>query len=127
MDPACPGVIEESPRMNPQPSSTRGVGITMKPQPESFWTAKAPLWVIALSLFTIAACLVLLVVRTVAPDDKAQASAGTNQVQTVGSKTTERRMSRGSGEFRREDEMLVLNRESSRASTTVERTDTSII
>src|SRR5436190_16268634 len=109
---------------NPQPLSTRGVGISMKPQRESFWAAKAPLWLIAISLFTIACCLVLLVVRTFAPDDKTEASASTNQVQAVETKATDRRTPRNPADFRRGDEMLVLNRESSKTSATVERTDT---
>jgi hypothetical protein len=109
--------------MNPQPLPTRGVGITMKPRPEGFWAAKAPLWVIAFSLFTIACCLVLLVVRTVAPDDKPQASASTNQAQTISSKGPERRTPRNPEDFRRRDEMLVLNRESPRPSATAEGSD----
>src|SRR5438445_658871 len=64
---------------HPQPLSNRGVGITMTSQKESYWAAKAPLWVIAFSLLTIAGCLVLLVMRPVV-GESAQASVSTNQV-----------------------------------------------
>src|SRR5438067_552805 len=90
----------------PQPLSNRGVGISMKPQAESFWIAKAPLWLIALSLFTIACCLVLLVMRTVVGNDATEASASTNEVQTV-AKSRDHWKHGESQDSRRKDELLV--------------------
>jgi hypothetical protein len=54
----------------------------MNPRPESAWLAKGPLWVIALSLLTIAGCLVLLVVRTFFPEQP-QATSPPAQVGTA--------------------------------------------
>jgi hypothetical protein len=110
--------------MNTQPLATRGVGITMKPEHKSFW-AKAPLWLIAISLFTIACCLVLLVIRAGAPDEKTvQAAAGTNETETADGKIATRRPSGRFDAGRRGDEVLVLNRGSSTRVKTTEANET---
>jgi hypothetical protein len=109
--------------MNPQPSATRGVGITMKPQRENFWASKAPLWLIAISLFTIACCLVLLVLRTVAPDDlAAQPNSVTNATKTADAPPTDTSPRRWQHVRGRDDVLLVRN-DSSRTTTAIDKKD----
>jgi hypothetical protein len=109
--------------MNTQPLATRGVGITIKPERNSFWASKAPLWLIAISLFTIACCLVLIVIRSTGGDTStAQASAATNEVKAAEVRSSPMRSYRFLNS-RREDETLVVHREPSKA-ITVDRKDT---
>src|SRR5213075_1558672 len=92
------------------------------PHAESFWVAKAPLWLIAVSLFTIACCLVLLVIRTTVGEGNPQASANTNEAPTVAQNPADWKPRRIEDQ-RRAHEFVVSHEEPSAIKSTAGRTD----